>query len=187
MSTRTPRRRDGAPRRKTVTVPLPVLLDLDDELSELADLLRLATDLSRAIGRADASTDRISRVAEQLGVQPEQLVANHADAPASHLDQAALTDLGTAPATILAIALERLYRLRALVGVARDRGRSRARAGRVAAGAGREGDGGVGEAAPGVACPEAISHLNAPDSKEAEPVATIRPPVNWHGGKHDLA
>ncbi len=91
-------------RERTVSVPVPALLAMGDELHEIGTLVRCAADLGPLVRGGES--DRIAEV----GLPVDERLREHGE-----VDPAALVDLATAPDTILALVRCRLYRLEALV------------------------------------------------------------------------
>ncbi len=91
-------------RERTVSVPVPALLCVGDELHELTTLLRCAADLGPLVRGGESG-----RIAD-VGVLVDERFPEHGE-----VDPAAMIDLANAPDTLLALVRCRLYRLEALV------------------------------------------------------------------------
>ncbi len=91
-------------RERTVSVPVPALLCVGDELHELTTLLRCAADLGPLVRGGE------SGIISEVGVTVDERLPEHAE-----VDPAAMIDLATAPDTILAVVRRRLHRLEVLV------------------------------------------------------------------------
>ncbi len=89
---------------RTVSVPVPALLALGDELHEIGTMVRCAADLGPLVRGGESD-----RIADVGGLVDERL-PEHAE-----VDPAAMIDLANAPDTILAVVRRRLHRLEALI------------------------------------------------------------------------